>query len=106
MTNWLNQRGGDRRGSARFDVVGTLCGTAVADQYVRIRNIGMGGALVESHGSLPLDAPVSLKLTFVDSLIEARVRHVTRLLSECYLIGLEFVGTGPSLLGRVEELIR
>lgn len=101
------QRRIDRRGSLRFEIVGTLRGTAVADQYVRIRNIGMGGALVESAAPLPVEARVSFTLTCgaLENQLDARVLHVTSLISTGYLIGLEFVTCDATLLERIDGLL-
>jgi len=86
------QRGRDRRSSPRFEVVGLLHGSAVCAQYVTVHNVGSGGALVESQWPVPMDVPLTLKLTGAEpsAPVAIRIRHVRRQLPAGYLIGLEF----------------
>jgi hypothetical protein len=99
--------GSDRRGSVRFEVVGPVHGTAVSDRYVQIHNVSAGGALIESHWPLPIEARVSLKLTpgALEDSIETYVRHIARLSQTSYLIGLEFINHDPALLKRLRDLV-
>jgi hypothetical protein len=104
--NW-QQRGGDRRDSIRFEVLGPLRGTAASTQHVQLRNVGPGGALIESHWPLPIGARVSLKLTpgALEDQIEARIRHISSQASIGYLVGVEFVGPDAAVHERLETLL-
>ena len=89
--------GGDRRARGRFEIVGTLSGTLETIQRLGLRNIGTGGALIESNVPLPVGSRLTGKLT-VDGQtreVKAEVRHGSghriRGAGERYLVGVEWV---------------
>jgi hypothetical protein len=91
----MKRRIGDRRLKSRFDIVGDLWGTLEATTTLRVRNLGLRGALLESPVALALDS-----LHWVHALIDGqaqpmrfRVRHAIGGASPeaPYLIGVEFV---------------
>jgi len=93
---------GDRRGSVRLEVVGTLWAGFEIGEAVELLNISEGGALVAVRTPPPLDSIQSIHLTVEGRDIRkmARVRHVRRreAVAELqYLVGLEFVGEPPDL---------
>ncbi len=102
---------GDRRGTIRFEIVGRLWGTFEALETLALRNIGPGGALVES--GLPLDARVThrVRLSFHEEAVDfaARVRHSMPVPgptgSVLYLIGLEFVGLDARASAQIDRLM-
>jgi hypothetical protein len=100
---------GDRRIRPRFDIVGDLWGTLEAVLPLPLRNVGRGGALIESH--LPLPAESVHRLMFrsngEDISTDVRVRYVRPLTSaegqRKFLIGLEFMAVHPVLLEQIER---
>jgi len=92
---------GDRRGRNRFEVVGTLPGTLETWHRHRVRNLGPGGALVESAVPLTPGTRVSGRLTLLGGQrdIKAEVRHTLengRGAERRYLVGLAWSdGTTP-----------
>lgn len=100
---------GDRRQKPRFDIVGELSGTLDAAVLMPIRDVGRGGAQVESSVQLP---PGSLHWTTfsgdgVDTAVQVRVRHVRPVVASTgeqrYLLGIEFLSPSPVLLELVER---
>jgi PilZ domain len=100
---------GDRRQRPRFDVVGQLAGTLDAAVSMALRDVGRGGAQVESVVQL---APGSMhRATFtcdgIEAAVQVCVRHVKPVLSSTgeqrYLIGLEFVSPSPAVLELIER---
>lgn len=93
----------------RFDIVGDLAGTFDASLVMSLRDIGRGGAQVESRVNLP--AGTLHRATFSCEGIEVPaqvcVRHVTPLRGDNgeprYLIGVEFIGTSPQLTEAIER---
>ena len=69
---------GDRRGRNRFEVVGTLPGTLETWHRHRVRNLGPGGALVESVAPLTPGTRVTGRLSLLGGQrdIKAEVRHI------------------------------
>jgi hypothetical protein len=100
---------GDRRNRPRYDVVGDLWGTLETVLRLPLRNVGPGGALIESH--VPLPAESVHRLTFrcgaQEAAAQVRVRHVKPSISLdgdlTYLIGVEFLSIHPALVGQVER---
>jgi hypothetical protein len=92
----LKKRIGDRRGRARFEIVGTLTGTLETVQRFKVRNVGAGGALVDSTVPLPLHSRITGRLAFRGQSREVRgeVRHITPLRDRAdtmrYLIGVQW----------------
>jgi hypothetical protein len=99
----MKRRIGDRRGKPRFEIVGDLWGTIDTSTSLTLRNLGRGGALLDSP--LPL-APDSVH--WVTALadgeshaVQMRVRHSKTAggIGETprYLIGIEFLKLSPGL---------
>src|SRR6266567_4211412 len=97
-----SMRGGtaDRRVRPRFEIVGQLWGTMETVVGMRLRNVGHGGALVESDVLLPSNSEhhVTVSCDGVHSPMQVRVRHVAKAQDAdgrlAYLIGLEFLTLG------------
>jgi hypothetical protein len=74
-----------------------------------IKNVGMGGALFESH--VPLAAESIHRLTWKcderETAVQVRVRHVRPIESadgeRSYLIGIEFLSMNPLIAGQIQE---
>jgi PilZ domain len=100
-------RGPDRRSRIRFEIVGRLRGTVVAQEEVELQNISRGGALILASRPVPLDSlyTVRLQSDAVLDTLEARVRHVRRTPDDRYLIGLEFVQPDPHLSAHLDRLV-
>lgn len=101
---------GDRRNDLRFEIIGQLWGSLEVFERLPLRNLGRGGALVES--SLPLSADtvhgVRLMLSGQPSDIQVKVRHVTPLRdggADRYLIGLEFVDANAGILDQIDRIV-
>jgi hypothetical protein len=90
-------------------VVGDLWGTLETVLRMPLKNVGPGGALIESH--IPLPAESIHRLTFTHdgqhASTQVRVRHVKPTISvdgeRTFLIGVEFLSTHPVLLGYVDR---
>jgi hypothetical protein len=94
----VKRRLGDRRGRPRFEIVGNLVGSLEILQRLEVRNLGSGGALVETSLDLPLGSRLGGRLLFRGRRREVRVevRHVTPLSAPRgertrYLVGLELL---------------
>lgn len=105
----MKRRLGDRRIRPRFEIVGELWGTLETVLRLPLRNVGMGGALFESH--VPL-APESIhRLTWKcadrETAVQVRVRHVRPFASadgeRSYLIGIEFLAANPLITGQITQ---
>ena len=98
----MKRRIGDRRGKPRFEIVGDLWGSLDTSTSLTLKNLGRGGALLDSP--LPL-APDSVH--WVTALadgeshaVQLRVRHSTTTENgetPRYLIGVEFLKLSPGL---------
>lgn len=99
----MRRRLGDRRIRPRYDIVGDLRGTVEAVLRLPLKNVGLGGALIESH--VPLPSQSVHRLTFAcdggEAGAQVRVRHVIPQVSadgeQTYLIGVEFLTLHPAL---------
>ena len=102
---------GDRRSDLRFEIIGQLWGSLEAVEPLPLRNVGRGGALVESRLPLAADTVHGVRLAYNarTSTLQARVRHVTPIISplgaERYLIGLEFLHPEESALEQIDTLV-
>ena len=105
----VKRRLGDRRARPRFEIVGELFGSLETVLRLPLRNVGIGGALFESH--VPL-APESIhRLTWKcsdhETAVQVRVRHVKPIESadgeRTYLIGIEFMSLNPMIAGQIQE---
>lgn len=100
---------GDRRIRPRFDVVGELWGTLEAMMPLSVRNVGRGGALMESRAPLPADSVHRLlfRSNGEDIWTDVRVRYVAPHTSDSddprFLIGLEFMSTHPVLVEQIDR---
>lgn len=100
---------GDRRLKPRFDVVGQLAGTLDAAVPMGLRDVGRGGAQVESF--VRLAAGSLHRATFscagIEAAVQVCVRHVEPVVSSSgeqrYLIGVEFLGPSPAVLELIER---
>lgn len=106
----MRRRLGDRRGRPRFDIVGDLWGNLEVFLHLPMRNVGPGGALLQSQSSLAPDSVhrLTLKLEGRDFTAEAKVRHVRGVTGEdgepSFLIGVEFVSPNPQLMSLLAQL--
>lgn len=95
----------------RFDIVGDLAGTFDAAVVMTLRDVGRGGAQVESHINLPAGTlhRATFRCAGMDVATQVCVRHVRPVQapgeSQRFLIGVEFVGTSPELAEAVERWI-
>ena len=109
--NAVRRKLGDRRNRPRYDIVGDLWGTLETVLRLSLRNIGSGGALLESH--MPLPGESIQRVTFSwngqDTTTQVRVRHVERRILEdgepTYLIGVEFLAVHPVLATEIDRLL-
>jgi c-di-GMP-binding flagellar brake protein YcgR len=101
----------DRRSDVRFEIIGHLWGSLMTVESLLLRNIGRGGALVESRRPLTA-APVHSVHLIHDAgtaTIRAKVRHVTPIVSPSgvarYLIGFEFLDLEETALEQIDNLV-
>jgi hypothetical protein len=105
----LRRKLGDRRGRPRYDIVGDLWGTLETVLRMPLRNVGPGGALIESHVALPAESVHRLTFTYdgQDASTQVRIRHVKPWISmdgeRTFLIGVEFLSVHPALVRQVER---
>ena len=100
---------GDRRIRPRFDIVGDQWGTLETVLRLPLRNVGRGGALLESP--VPLVSQSMHSLTFHSAgqvfSVPVRVSHVdTEVLAGGevrYLIRVEFLSAQPALLELIDR---
>ena len=79
-----------------------------AEEALRLRNVSIGGALVETPWPLSVDSVhrVRLESERHHAMVQARVRHVRASEdSECYVVGFEFVGVEPRVAEQLEQLV-
>jgi hypothetical protein len=107
----VKRRLGDRRIRPRFEIVGELWGTLETVLQLPVQNVGIGGALFESH--VPLAAESIHRLTWKcddrDTAVQVRVRHVRSVESasgeRSYVIGVEFLSLNPLIIGQIERWV-
>src|SRR5512141_2506018 len=91
----FKDRLGDRRGELRFEIIGHLWGALEQVETLPLRDVGRGGALVESRLPLAPDSVHAMLLRFDEDAsheVKVRVRHVRPVGSgEGYLVGVEFI---------------
>lgn len=111
MTPAMRRRLGDRRARTRFEIVGQLWGALETVEALTLRDLGPGGALLETEVDLPLDSVQRVRLSFGDQVTElqGRVRHVTPVNglgpAGRYLVGLEFLAVPPAAQGHIERIM-
>ena len=79
-----------------------------ADEALRLRNVSVGGALVETPWPLSVDSihRVRLESERHHAMLQARVRHVRASEdSERYIVGFEFVGIDPRVADQLQQLV-
>lgn len=89
----VKERGVDRRSHRRFEIVGTFLGSLETWHPLRVRNLGAGGALVETAEAFPRDWRVRARVTVGGRRREMRVdvRHAAASPGGGgYVVGLEF----------------
>ena len=105
----MKRRLGDRRVRPRFEIVGELWGTLETVLRLPLRNVGIGGALFESHVPLAAESIHRLNWTCEDreSAVQVRVRHVRPVESadgeRTYLIGIEFLSLNPVVSEQIRK---
>ena len=108
-TMTLRRKLGDRRGRPRYDIVGDLWGTLETVLRMPLRNVGPGGALIESHVALPSESIDRLSFSYEGQVASTQVRvtHVKPSISmdgeRTFLIGVEFLSVHPALVGQIER---
>ena len=101
---------GDRRSELRFEIIGQLWGSLENVERLPLRNLGRGGALVESRLPLSAHSVQNVRLLFGSEPndVKVRVRHVTPVATRAgdrYLIGLEFMDLGAPALEEIDRLV-
>jgi hypothetical protein len=100
------ERSSDRRDGLRFEIVGTWPGSMTASNVMAVKNIGVGGVLIEAPWPLPHDSVYHVRIESNSRAApcEARVRHVRHVAEGggVYLIGLEFLDVDAQT---VEEIV-
>lgn len=107
----MRRRLADRRGRPRFEIVGELWGTLETGVGMPVRDIGRGGALVQSSVAL---APQSVHHVAVScngghAPASVRVRHVRPMVGEDgrsgFLIGVEFLSMPVELTAQIDDWV-
>lgn len=106
----FKDRLGDRRGELRFEIIGQLWGSLEVFERLPLRNLGRGGALVESRVPLSADTIHGVRLMLDDQTneVQVRVRHVTPVrepAGDRYLVGLEFVNVTLGTLEQIDRIV-
>ena len=105
----MRRRQADRRVKARFEVVGDLWGTVETVLRLPLRNVGLTGALIESHVPLAIDSVhrIAWDAGGEEMSAEVRVRHVKGAPGadgeQTYLVGVEFVAPNPVLADQIQR---
>lgn len=105
----MKRRLGDRRIRPRFEIVGELWGTLETVLRLPLRNVGMGGALFESHVPLPAESihRLTWKCADRETVVQVRVRHARPVESadgeRSYLIGIEFMAVNPLIVAQIQQ---
>jgi PilZ domain len=100
---------GDRRQKPRFDVVGQLAGTLDAAVSMSLRDVGRGGAQVESFVRLATGSQhrATFSCDGIEAAVQVCVRHVKPVVSSAgeqrYLMGVEFMGPSPAVVELIER---
>jgi hypothetical protein len=107
----VKARSGDRRTRPRFEIVGDLWGTLETALALPLKNVGRGGALLESRVALVAESVhrVTFRSSGDDIPIPVRVRHVRTHVSDTgdrmFLIGLEFMTVHPVVLEQIDRWV-
>ena len=103
---------GDRREHLRFEVAGQLWASLDMSERVVLRNIGVGGALIEAKLSPGVRSIRAAQISLRDRGPELNVlvRHVTPVSNapdeERFLVGLEFVNISPSDRADIDRFVK
>jgi hypothetical protein len=103
---------GDRREYVRFDVSGHLWAALGVGQRVIIRNIGVGGALIEARLPSGMRSIRSAQIALRESGPEVfvSVRHVSPMTTapdeDRFLLGGEFVNVSPEARSDIDLLVQ
>jgi hypothetical protein len=95
----------DRRKQPRFEIVGELWGTIETVLRLPIRDVGLNGALLESHAPLAVDSVHVLAWDAEgrETSAQVRVRRIQRVTGHCFLIGVEFLARNPILTAQIQR---
>ncbi len=105
----MRRRLADRRGRPRFEIVGDLWGTLDTGIGMPVRDIGRGGALVQSSIPLPPQSVhhVAVSCNGGHSPASVKVQHVRPMVGEdgrsYFLIGVEFLSVPEELTVQIER---
>ena len=105
----MRRRLADRRTMPRFDIVGDLWGTLEIAIRLSLKNVGPGGALIESSVPMPVGSLQRLTLDCDGERVatQVRVQHVRPIAGpdsrEAYYLGVEFVSPHPLLTARINR---
>ena len=105
----MRRRDADRRSRPRFEIVGELWGTVETVLRLPLRNVGLKGALVESHVPLAVDSVhrIAWEVERRETSAQVRVRHVQHVGGadgeQTYLVGVEFVSPSPVLIEQIQR---
>ena len=105
----MRRKLGDRRIRPRYDIVGDLWGTVQTALRLPLRDVGHGGALIESRVALAAESVHRLIFDCegTQAAAQVRVKHVRPTLSErgerVYLVGVEFLSYHPQLGAQIER---
>ena len=106
----MKRRLGDRRTRGRFEIIGDLWGTLDTTATLVVRNLGTGGALLESP--LPLTPGsvhwVSAVINGSPQPLRLRVRHSSIAAAGSptpYLVGVEFMSLNDALREFIEQQV-
>ena len=101
----------DRRKQPRFEIVGQLWGTMETVLRLPILNVGLKGALIESHGPLAIDSIHCLAWDAEghETSAKVKVRRIQRASGPAgeprCLIAVEFVARDPILTTQIQRWI-
>jgi hypothetical protein len=105
----FKDRLGDRRGELRFEIIGHLWGALESTEHLSLRDIGRGGALVESRLPLAPDSVHAMGMRFGTDPVHAvkvRVRHVRSSHAGAgYLVGLEFLELAAPAVEEIDRYV-
>jgi len=106
----FKDRLGDRRSDLRFEIIGQLWGSLETVERLPLRNLGRGGALVESRLPLGAQSVHEVRLLFgkQPNDVRVKVRHVTPVSTSAgdrYLIGMEFMDLGLPALEQIDRVV-
>ncbi len=106
----FKERLGDRRTDLRFEIIGQLWGSLETVDYLPLRNLARGGALVEAWTPPNPEVFRAVRFGFDGTMhdVPVRVCHVTpRRTAEGdhYLVGLQFVEPSAAALAQIDRIV-